>query len=566
MTYISEQTIHPGELLKSFEGQLQKTRAANSVALITARDVSAFGRKKSIQQKLIAGRLGWVDVVETMPDELDRIEQLAAQVKKDGVRHILLLGMGGSSLFPEVLGDIFGCQHWLKSYDILDTTSPERLKQILSHIDLFHTFILVSSKSGTTLETMSQFRFFFRKIKESRPLKVGKFFGAVTDDGSELHRIARRNRFRETFLNPADIGGRYSALSYFGLVPGAFTGANLKALMQAGRERLAYMKKNDGDSHAAALGTLLAVAAKAGRDKVQFITDPELAPFIPWLEQLLAESTGKDGKGIIPIEGRSGVGTSDDVIYVHFALKGDGRKHPARDFDARAPMISITLPDTAALGAEALKWEMATAVASIILGVNPFDEPNVAESKKNTLAVMHSPRGPRKDVPHAPLATVGNAAILSIDAVKGADRRRQMSAEELFRLFLGDIHAGDYLAILCYLDRNDKIEQHIASLRDTVAAKYGIVTLRGYGPRYLHSTGQLFKGGCQKGHFLILDRDYATDYDIPTMHISFGRLIKAQAAGDIKAMKKRKRPIIHVNLGQEPSSGLADLGEMISHL
>jgi transaldolase/glucose-6-phosphate isomerase len=567
MTFLSEQTIHPGELQKSYEGQLEKTRAARSVTMLVTRHISVFGRKKPAHRKLIANRLGWIDVAETMPDALGRIEQLAAQVKKDGYRHVLVLGMGGSSLFPEVMGDIFGRKHWLKSYDILDTSSPEQLDRLLRHIDLFHSFIFVSSKSGETLETMSQFRFFFRKIKESRPLKVGRYFAAVTDEGSELHRIARRNRFREVFLNPGDIGGRYSALSYFGLAPGAFTCADLKALLQGGHERLEFMKERGGDCHAATLGTLLAVGARAGRDKVQFITDPTLAPFIPWLEQLLAESTGKDGKGIIPIDGpANGGGYSDDLIYVRFSLKGEARRRTIPNLDPRVPVVTITLPDTAALGAEVLKWEMATAVASIILGVNPFDEPNVAESKKNALAVMRSPRGPRKVVPLTPIAAVDGAAIVSIDAIKGVDRRRHMTAEALFRSFLSNIHPGDYLAILCYVDRDDKIERLLTAMRKMLAEKYGIVSLRGYGPRYLHSTGQLFKGGSQKGHFLVLDRDYATDYDIPTMNISFGRLIKAQEAGDIKAMKKRKRPIMQINLGLDPASGLAALKELISSL
>lgn len=567
MTYLSDQVIHPGELIKLYESQIEKSRAARPVTMITSRTVSFFGQKKFAHQKLITARLGWIDVVEKMPSELDRIERLAAQVKKDGYRHVLVLGMGGSSLFPEVMGNIFGRKHWLKSYEILDSTSPDRLERILKHIDLFQTFLIVSSKSGETLETMSQFRFFFRKIKESRPLKVGQYFAAVTDDGSELHRIARRNRFREVFLNPSDIGGRYSALSYFGLAPGAFTGADLKTLVQAGRERLDFVKKRDGDSHAVMLGILLAVGAKAGRDKVQFVADPAVAPFIPWLEQLLAESTGKDGKGIIPIDGcvRDG-GASDDLIYVRFSLKGESRNRSIPTLDSRVPVVTIELPDTAALGAEVVKWEMATTVASIILGVNPFDEPNVTESKKNTLSILRAPRGPRREVALTPIAAVGTASIVSISSIKGADRRRQLTAEELFRSFLTNIRAGDYLAILAYTDRDDKIEQAIMALRKTLDEKYGVVSLRGYGPRYLHSIGQLFKGGSQKGHFLILDRDYEIDYDIPTMNVSFGRLIKAQAAGDIKAMKKRKRPIIHVNLGFTPAPGIDSMREVISHL
>lgn len=567
MTYISEQTIHPGELRKAFEGQLEKTRVTHPVSMITARNISIFGQKKSVHQKLILSRLGWIDVVDKIPAELDRIEGLAAQVKKDGFRHVLVLGMGGSSLFPEVLGNIFGRKHWLKSFGIVDTTSPDRLDRILEHIDLYRTFFIVSSKSGTTLETMSQFRFFFRRIKEGRPLKVGKYFAAVTDGDSELHRIGRRNRFREVFLNPPDIGGRYSALSYFGLAPGAFTGVDLKALLQAGHERLVYMKEHDGDCHAVGLGILLAVGAKNGRDKVRFIADPTLASFVPWLEQLLAESTGKNGKGVIPVEGQvDGAMKSDDLIYVRFSLKGaDGGRTPT-DLSPNAPVVSIKLPDKISLGSEVLKWEMATTMASIILGVDPFDEPNVAESKKNALSILRAPRGPRKDVPIAPVAPIGKTSILSFCGVKGADRRRHIAAEELLRLFLRNIRVGDYLAILCYTDNDDKIERQLIAIRRTLGEKYGIVSLRGYGPRYLHSTGQLFKGGCQKGHFLVLDRDYTTDYDIPTMNISFGRLIKAQANGDIKAMKKRKRPIIQISLGLDPAAGLEELAGLISRL
>ncbi len=567
MTHISEQAIHPGELLDPYEKQSEKTGAAQPIATITAKDITVFGRKKPAQRKLIADRLGWIDIIETMPSQLARLNRLAAQVKKDGYRHVLVLGMGGSSLFPEVMGNIFGHKHWLKSYDILDSTSPCQLERILEHIDLFHTFIFVSSKSGTTLETMSQFRFFFRKIKESRPLKVGHYFAAVTDDGSELHRIARRNRFREVFINPSDIGGRYSALSYFGLAPGAFTNCDLSALVQAGSERMDFMKKRDGESHAVKLGTLLAVGARAGRDKVQFVADPSLAPFIPWLEQLLAESTGKDGKGIIPVEGGvDNAGKSDDLIYVRFSLKGESHSRSLPALDPRVPVVTIKLPDTIALGAEVVKWEMATAAASIILGVNPFDEPNVTESKKNAQQILRAPRGPRKDPPLTSIATVGPASIVSVSGIKGVDRRRQLTAEELLRLFMTGVRAGDYLAILCYTDRDDNIEQSIAAMRKTIGEKFGIVTLRGYGPRYLHSAGQLFKGGCQKGHFLVLDRNYETDYDIPTMNVSFGRLIKAQSAGDIKAMQKRKRPIVHVNLGLDPVSGIDNLGEMISRL
>jgi len=554
----------PEQLGKSFSAQLNRARGIHLVGQILDKQVAVFGKTRQAHQKVILNRLGWLDVFETIQPEIGRVERLVSGVRKDGFRHVLVLGMGGSSLCPEVLGEIFGRKRWLKSYDVVDTTAPSQLADILEKVDLHKTFIIVSSKSGSTIETMSQYRFFFKLIKESRPLKAGDYFAAVTDEGSKLHRIARRNRFREIFLNPADIGGRYSALSYFGLVPGAFTAADPKRLLEAGSQQLGKMKKYADDCDALKLGLLLGTGAKEGYDRVRFVTGKTMAPFIAWIEQLLAESTGKENRGIIPVDATvNGGKPSGEVLNVYYTLKGE--REPERPEIGR-PHVVIEVSERAGIGAEMMKWEMATAVASTVLGVNPFDEPNVAESKKNAAAVLKTRRGPRKEAPLTPLASFDRVDIISLSAVKGMERRRQIKAEELLSAFLDNVQPQDYLAILCYTERDRQMENRVASLGAVIARKFGIVTLCGFGPRYLHSTGQLFKGGSQKGHFLVLDREYENDFDIPTTNISFGRLIKAQAQGDVKALRKRRRPIVHMNLRHDPAHGISELEKLMAGL
>ena len=570
MTNLSKQEIFPGALSDVYKSNLEKAGRINVVRQIIAKNPVVFRKKSEADQKLILNRLGWIDVVRRMPAEIGRMQRLADQVKKDGIRHVFVLGMGGSSLCPEVFGRIFGRQKWLKSYMVVDTTAPSQLESILNSVDLGKSFFIVSSKSGSTVETMSQFRFFFRKVKEFRPLKVGDFFAAITDEGSELHRIARRNRFRDVFLNPKDIGGRYSALSYFGLVPGAFTNADLNGLLAAAAGQLAVMEDKGDDCDALKLGVLLGSGAKGNYDRVRFVATEGVAPFVPWIEQLLAESTGKESKGIIPIEGdldhHAG---ADNIFHVFYSMSGEKIRpgaSPASVKDSVAPYVTIETADPTALGAEMLKWEMATAVAATILGVNPFDEPNVAESKKNTAAILHSKRGPRKEILVTPVAAFDGVDVLAAMDVRGLERRRRLTSEELFRAFFKDVGKGEYVSILCYTEMDPAVEKRLIKLRNVLGEKYGIVSLRGYGPRFLHSTGQLFKGGSPKGHFIVIDRNYRTDYDIPTTNLSFGRLIKAQAQGDIKALQKRRRPVIHLNLKYDPVGGLDRLIALISSL
>ncbi len=564
MTLLARQQIHTGILEKAYAAQIERAQKNKIIDQIIARNPAVFRKKQRIHQKIILNRLGWIDVIDEMPAEIERMEKLVRAVRQDGYRHLFVLGMGGSSLCPEVFGDIFGKKSWLKSYTIIDTTAPSQLEPIIKSTDFTKAFFIVSSKSGGTIETLSQFRYFFKLVKNLRPLKAGQHFAAITDDGSDLQRMARRNRFRELFLNRSDIGGRYSALSYFGLVPGAFTQLDLGALLSYANAQLSHMRENGNGCDALRLGTLMGTGAVNGIDKLRFRTTPALAPFIAWIEQLVAESTGKEMKGIVPIEGNIEDGAkTDDIIDVYYRARGERLD---MSNDKNHPSVSIELEDPFGIGGEMVKWEMATAVSATILGVNPFDEPNVAESKKNTAIILHARRGPRKPVVITPLAEFGEIDIIAAAGIKGLERRRNATAEEVWRGFLSEVVHRDYLAFLCYCERNASVEKHLAALRRLVEQKYNIITLRGYGPRFLHSTGQLFKGGTQEGHFVVMEREYDTDYDIPGQNISFGRLIKAQAQGDIKAIHKRKRPVININLRMNPEKGLDSLVKLIESL
>jgi len=563
MTLLSKQQIHPGVLAKEYTAHLERAEKVNPVKQIIDKNPAVFKKGQKIHQKVILNRLGWIDVVDQMPDELARLEKLARDVREDGIKHVFILGMGGSSLCPEVFGEIFGRKAWLKSYTVVDTTAPSQIEEINKTTDFRKAFFIVSSKSGTTIETISQFRYFFKVVKEIHPLKAGKHFAAITDEGSDLHRIARRNRFRELFLNRSDIGGRYSALSYFGLVPGVFTQVNLAELLKGAHERLEIMKRQGHDCDALKLGSIMGIGAARNIDKLGFHMTPTLAPFVAWVEQLVAESTGKEMKGIVPVDDGP---ETDDCIDIYYSIKGEKSAAPSAATISGHPAVSIEMSSPVGIGAEMIKWEMATAVASSVLGVNPFDEPNVAESKKNTEAMLHSRRGPRKAGVITPMAEFEDVGIISATGIRSIERRRRPETEDIFRGLFKGVRKGDYVALLSYTERSSPIENRLAKIRQIIEKKFGLVTLRGYGPRFLHSTGQLFKGGSQKGHFIVLERDYQTDYDIPGRNISFGRLIKAQAKGDIKALQKRKRPVVDIDLRMNPTGGLDQLAGLIENL
>ncbi|HXJ64732.1 MAG TPA: glucose-6-phosphate isomerase, partial [Actinomycetota bacterium] len=437
------------------------------------------------------------------------------QAAADGLTTAVLLGMGGSSLAPEVFAKTFGQADGHLRLIVLDTTHPVTVQRVTSELDLDHTLFVVASKSGTTTETLSHFAHFW-SLKSN-----GSQFVAITDPGTPLEQLAAGHSFRATFKNPDDIGGRYSALSYFGLVPAALTGVDLHGLLDRAEEMECA---NDGcvataDAPAALLGAVMGEGALAGRDKLTLFLAPEIASFGNWVEQLIAESTGKEGKGIVPIVGED-IGAPDaygqDRVFVSIG-EVDGLDALAA---AGHPVVRLRYDSPLQIGGEFFRWEMATAIAGHILGINAFDQPNVAEAKAATKEILAS--GP------------GDGA----------------GFDDLGAL-VGEAKAGDYVAIMAYLDRTDVTEETLHRARMALRDRLHVATTLGFGPRFLHSTGQLHKGGPNSGVFVqVVDPSRDADLEIPGEPYTFGTLIDAQSLGDLRSLRAHDRRVARVTLEQ----------------
>ncbi|GAB4506158.1 MAG: hypothetical protein Kow00123_02960 [Anaerolineales bacterium] len=517
----------------ALEETLQHLEMDNIIARIWDRDPTVWG---SPDGREVVDRLGWLTVVDTMTPRLAEIQAFAREIWDEGFTHIVLLGMGGSSLAPHVLAKTLAPQDGYPRFHMLDSTVPAAVLQCARAIDLAHTLFIVASKSGSTIEMLSMFKYFWQQVS-AITTSPGRAFVVITDPGSGLERIAREHAFRAIFLNPTDIGGRYSALSLFGLVPAALAGVDIARLLQSA-ERMAArcspavpVRENPG----ALLGAFLGAMARQGRDKLALAISPRFADLGLWIEQLIAESTGKRGTGILPVVLPSGNRLADEaprladhalVAITHGGHGESGLPHPTA--------FTRELADLYDLGGEFYCWEMATAVAGHILGVNPFDQPNVAEAKRNTanMLALYEQRG----------------ALEPADAITlGAHSDTGAPAEALRRFFAG-IQPGHYCAVLAYLPPSDAWDALFAELQEQLALRLGVAVTFGYGPRYLHSTGQLHKGGPATGHFLILTADDAEDVPIPGERYTFGVLKNAQALGDRQALEAAGRPVLHLHL------------------
>ena len=468
----------------------------------------------------IVDRLGWLTVGSLMAAELEALRRFGEEVASSYDR-VVLLGMGGSSLAPEVLWRAFGRREGFPTFRMLDTTHPRAVRRVGDEGDPHRTLFIVASKSGTTIETDSLFRYFWERTD-----RQGRHFVAITDAGTPLDRMATERGFRRTFRNPPDIGGRFSALSFFGLVPAALMGIDIATLL-ARAEEMAHRCSSEvsvADNPGATLGVAIAEAALAGRDKLTLLLAPHVAPFGLWVEQLVAESTGKGGRGILPVPCEpldAGVVYRDDRLFV--ALSVGKRVGPlfeerVREIEASAaPMVRLALKDDCDLGGEFFRWEMATAVAGAVLRLNPFDQPNVAESKRRTQELLDA------DPDTEPLAPLRHDAVAA---------------------FLDGVRPGDYVAVQAFLEPGDENDERLrracGALRDRLEA----VVTAGYGPRYLHSTGQLHKGGPATGHFIQILDPTAEDLAISGSSFGFARLIAAQAEGDFLALRARNRPVL----------------------
>jgi transaldolase/glucose-6-phosphate isomerase len=498
----------------------------------------------------ITDRLGWLHLPETMHEQVDALVAFREEIKRDGFTHAVLLGMGGSSLAPEVFQKTFGSAPGCPELRVLDSTHPAAVKDVESKVDLAHTLFFLSSKSGTTTEMLSFFYYFWQRVS-GLSKTPGRQFAAITDPGTPLEKLAKERGFRKTFSATPDVGGRYSALTHFGLVPAAVIGVDLHRLLDRAwtMEEACASCVPAADDPGLVLGAILGEAALAGRDKVTFFASPSLRSFPTWLEQLIAESTGKDGKGIVPVANEaSGKPESygRDRLFVHLQLasEGAGSEEQLGALEAAGhPVVRIHLRELADIGQEFFRWEIAVAAAGAVIGIQPFNQPDVQLAKDLARQAMKSP------------AAAGSGKAAS-KAVYAGDEKGLRTAVESW---LGGARPGDYVGIDAYLAPLANTVDALARLRATLGSRTRLATMFGYGPRFLHSTGQLHKGGPNTGLFLQLLDEPAEDVGVPETDYTFGKLIQAQALGDFTALEQRGRRILRVQLGRDARGGLENL-------
>ena len=554
--------------------RLAQMRRQDFARRFWAKDATLWKRDKKAVEA-ISQRLGWLFVTQTMRRECPALVEFAQQVREAGFTHAVLLGMGGSSLGSEVCRHTFGVASGFLVLAVLDSTDPAVIRRLESKLPLEKTLFLVSTKSGTTTETLCFFRYFFEKVRQHKRDRAGENFIAITDAGTPLVSLAAEKQFRRTFLNPSDIGGRFSVLSYFGLAPAALLGINIGQLLERAAQWLpsADSRMATEENPAMQLGALLGELGLKGRDKVTFFLSPPIASFGTWVEQLIAESTGKEGKGLLPIVGEPPAEPAvygPDRVFVHMRLRsareGETSRRLAALENAGHPVIRIELNDLLDLGTEFFRWEVATAVAATVQKTNPFDEPNVKESKDNTNRLLRQYES-RRQIPETPPLLRESGIRLYDDArTKALFRRgasqpggRRPRLQELLAAHCRQAKTGDYLALLAYIPPAPQPEKALQQLRLQVRDAVRAATCLGYGPRYLHSTGQFHKGGTPKGLFVEITADNKADLPIPGLPYTFGLLQRAQALGDLEALQSRKRPILRLHLESSPQKGLRQL-------
>ena len=527
-------------------------------------------------QAIIKNALGWLTVPHMVYEHSGELAEFAGNIKRAGFKHLMLLGMGGSSLCVEVFRQIFGQQEGSPTVLVLDSTDPKTISLLESQIDVASTLFVVSSKSGSTTEPNAFFQYFYDKVQAVKGARVGENFVTVTDPGTSMERLAKEKDFRRIFLNPADIGGRYSALSYFGMVPGAVQGFDFKTLLDRA-DRIAHacdacvpVAENPG----AYLGTIMGEMAKAGRDKLTLITAPELASLGLWIEQLIAESTGKDGKGILPVTGETLGAPSaygNDRLFVAISIGASinadtDAKLKALE-EAGHPVVRHILQDKLDLGEQFFLWEFGTGFAGAVLGINAFDQPNVQESKDNTKALLTGYAEHGK-LPEQTAVASGDGLTVYCDAptqerLSSIEKYKGGSVSDYVAAHLSQTKAGDYCAVLAYIDESSEHNHLLQDLRTHLRDALHVATTTGYGPRFLHSTGQLHKGGSDSGLFIQLTADDEADLSVPGETYSFSVLKAAQALGDFQSLASRNRRAIRVHLGQDRKRGLEQLLEIV---
>jgi transaldolase/glucose-6-phosphate isomerase len=562
---INQQTFSlPHNLSRAVEKSLDEWTAETKVQRLWARDASLWTGGDESKW------LGWLDIVDAQQRSAKDFEEFAREIRSTGFTHALLLGMGGSSLCPEVLRMSFGKIEGYPDLHVLDSTDPSQIKSFENKIDLENTLFFVSSKSGSTLEPNIFKQYFFTAVQEALGSEAGNRFIAITDPGSKLQQAAEREGFRRVFFGDPTIGGRYSALSNFGIVPAAAMGLDVAQFL----DRTGRMVKKCGadvsahDNPGVVLGTILGVAQNEGRNKITIVASPGIYDLGAWLEQLLAESTGKNGKGLIPVDRESSAKPEtygNDRLFVYLKLKSDpdGSQEAAINALERAgqPVVRISVADVYDLGQEFFRWEIATAVAGSIIGINPFDQPDVEASKIATKKLTEEYERSGSLPAETPLFEAEGIKLFAdqsnAKALNAAIGDRSLLS--YLKAHLDRLQPGDYFALLAYVEMNETHERKLQWTRHMVRDTKHVATCLGFGPRFLHSTGQAYKGGPNTGVFLQITCDDAADLPVPGQKYTFGLVKAAQARGDFEVLAERGRRALRVHLGVDVNRGLAIL-------
>ncbi|PYM95934.1 MAG: transaldolase [Candidatus Rokuibacteriota bacterium] len=531
----------PPELAAAVDATTAEWTRAAKMERLWARDATLWtGADEAVW-------LGWLDVVDHQLAGIDGLRRVAAEIHSAGFAHAVVLGMGGSSLCPDVLRATFGRIAGHPELLVLDSTDPAQIRALERRLDPARTLFIVSSKSGSTLEPNIFKQYFFDRVRRAVGDRAGDHFVAITDPGSQMERVAAAARFRHVTYGVPSIGGRYSALSNFGVVPAAVMGLDVSRLLghAAAMARRCGVSVPVAENPGALLGIVMGALARRGRDKVTLITSPGVSALGAWLEQLLAESTGKVGEGLIPVDrerlGPPDVYGSDRLfVYVHLTSTPERAQEDRLAALERAgqPVVRIALPDPEHLGAEFFRWELATAVAGAVLGVNPFDQPDVEASKVATRALTDQYEKAGVLPAESPLCVTDAALVPTLKA------------------HLSKIRPGDYVALLAYVEMSEAHEAELQAIRMMIRDRFKVATCLGFGPRFLHSTGQAYKGGPSSGVFLQLTCDDAADLPVPGQRYTFGVVKAAQARGDLRVLEERGRRVLRVHLPSDVKAGL----------
>jgi len=522
--------------------------------------------------------LGWIDIVERHQKDLWSLAELGGDVQSVGFKSALLLGMGGSSLCPEVLAKTFGPQPGFPELHIVDSTDPAQVMAACEEVDLGETLVIVASKSGSTLEPNILKQFFFDEVRRAvAPENPGDRFVAITDPGSKMEQVAKNDGFRYIFYGDPQIGGRYSALSNFGVVAATVAGLHVSQLFEEAAKAVAQAKQPVENNPGVQLGLLLGSAANAGRDKFTIFTSPEIYDLGAWLEQLIAESTGKQGKGITPVD-REAIGApavyGNDRVFAYVRLKSTADASAQADLDARVaalqaaghPVVLIEIEDLFDIFGQFFTWEVVTAVAGSVMGINPFNQPDVEAAKIEARALTEEYEKTGQLPERKPVLSESGIELYACEDY-AAELRAAASADTLtgfLRAHFDRLRPGDYFAALVFLPMFPEHEAAIQVLRHKVRDRKRVATCLGFGPRFLHSTGQDYKGGPNTGVFLQITAKHADDLDIPGQQYTFGVVIDAQAAGDMAVLESRGRRVLRVHLGADVAAGLNALNAAVA--